>query len=149
MVTHSPEAGCLLGEKILPRAEAGKASLRGWLEQPLRGCTRGFVTEVTVVLHELVRNASEHAEPPIHIRLEMPPAGRVLRIEVRDSSTCAASGWPLGRGLRLVRGLCPDWGVEQVGKGKVVWAELPVLVPPEQPARVRALRLSDGLREAH
>jgi len=130
MVTHSHDAGQLLGEMTLPHTAAGFPAPRGWLEDTLRGCTRGFVMEVKVVLRELVTNACSHAEPPIQVRLSMPRTGRVVRIEVQDAALSSASGWPMGKGLRLVRGLCPDWGIEHLADGKIVWAELPVLVPP-------------------
>lgn len=104
--------------------------LRGWLERPLDGCTPGVVKEVTIVLGELVANAFQHAAPPFTVRLTLPQPARVVRMEVHDALPAAPTAWPAGKGLFVVRGLCPDWGVEPRPDGKAVWAELPILVAP-------------------
>jgi hypothetical protein len=121
----------LLGEASLAAAdEEFLAGLCRWVEEPLSGCTPGAVREATIVLGELVANAYRHAEPPFQVRLTLPEPGTAVRLEVHDGTASPATGWALGRGLHLVRGLCPDWGVEHRPDGKAVWAELPVLVPP-------------------
>lgn len=108
------------------------SGLRRWLETPLRGCTPGAVREATIVLAELVTNAYRHAQPPFRIRLTMPRPGNAVRMEVHDGMASPATGWPLGKGLLVVRGLCPDWGIEHRPDGKAVWAELPLLVTPRE-----------------
>lgn len=104
--------------------------LRAWLVRPLDGCTPGVVKEVAIVVGELVANAFRHAKPPFTVRLTLPRPGRVVRMEVHDGAAPAPTAWPAGKGLFVVRGLCPDWGVEPRKDGKAVWAELPILVAP-------------------
>jgi len=122
----------LLGEARFQAAdEAFLAGLRDWLETPLLGCTPGAVAEAAIVLGELVTNAFRHARPPFLVRLTLPGPGNAVRMEVHDGTATPATGWPLGKGLLVVRGLCPDWGVEHRPDGKGVWAELPLLVAPQ------------------
>lgn len=121
----------LLGEVHL--AETDQAFLDGlgtWLVRALHGCTPGAVREAVIVLGELVTNAFRHAEAPYAVRAALPTLGNAVRLEVHDSTTSPSTGWALGKGLLIVRGLCPDWGVEHLPTGKTVWAELPLLVRP-------------------
>jgi hypothetical protein len=101
--------------------------IRGWLEQPLRGCSPQVVREVATVLGELTANAFRHAVPPFAVRLTIPRLGRTIRIEVYDGTASPTTGWPLGRGLLIVRDICPDWGVEHRADGKIAWADVPAL----------------------
>lgn len=120
-----------LGEARLAIADnTFLADLRAWLDGPLRGCTPGAIREATIVLGELVTNAFRHAQPPYTVRLSLPGSGNAVRMEVCDRTPSPATGWALARGLLVVRGLCPDWGVEHLPGGKAVWAELPLLVQP-------------------
>ncbi|MFC4857741.1 ATP-binding protein [Actinophytocola glycyrrhizae] len=120
-----------------------RAALSTWLRAPLDGCTPGVIREAAFVLGELVANAFDHAAPPYRVRVADRSAGHIIRLAVTDSSPGRADAWPLGRGLRLVRGMCPRWGVEQARDaggavaGKTVWALLPVLVPPRGAAHSR------------
>jgi len=124
------------GTRVLARARLPGADpefladLRRWLEAPLRGCTPGAVREAAVVLGELLGNAFRYAQPPFGVEVSLPSPGTAVRMEVHDTTPSAAAGWPLGRGLLIVRRLCPDWGVRREADGKAVWAELPVLVAP-------------------
>lgn len=121
----------LLGEARFTDADPDfHAEVHRWLETPLRGCTRGAVKEAAIVLGELVANAFRHAQPPFTVRLTLPEPGTAVRLEVHDGTESPATGWPLGKGLLVVRGLCPDWGIEHRPDGKAVWAELPLLVTP-------------------
>lgn len=123
----------VLGEARLDTADPTFLSgLRAWLTRPLDGCTPGVVKEVTIVLGELTANAFQHASPPFTVRLTLPQPGHVVRMEVHDSMPASTAGWPPGKGLFVVRGLCPDWGVEPRPDGKAVWAELPILVAPTE-----------------
>ncbi|WP_084735461.1 ATP-binding protein [Actinophytocola xinjiangensis] len=123
----------ILGEARFEATDhAFLTGLRGWLEGPLDGCTPGVVKEVTIVLGELVANAFQHARPPFAVRLTLPRPGHVVRMEVHDGTVPAPTAWPAGKGLFVVRGLCPDWGVEPRPEGKAVWAELPILVAPTE-----------------
>jgi hypothetical protein len=121
----------LLGEARLATVDDGfLAGLHTWLHGRLHGCTPGAIREAAIVLGELVTNAFRHAVPPFTVRLTLPAPGRIVRMEVYDGSASPATGWALGKGLLVVRGLCPDWGVEHLPGGKAVWAELPLLVQP-------------------
>jgi hypothetical protein len=108
-----------------------------WLRETLDGCTTGAIREAGTVLKELVTNAFRHAPPPYWVRLTTSRGGHLIRLAVADGAPGAADGWRLGRGLVIVRGLCPRWGVapDQLDgtagtvDGKTVWADLPVMVP--------------------
>jgi hypothetical protein len=112
--------------------------LHMWLCEELDGCTRGAIREATTVLRELVINAFTHAAPPYRMRLSASRTGHLIRLAVTDGGSADTREWRVGRGLLIVRGLCPRWGVmpDQVDgatgtvDGKTVWAELPVMVPP-------------------
>ncbi|MCT2584416.1 ATP-binding protein [Actinophytocola gossypii] len=124
------------GTRVLARARLPDvdpeflADVRRWLKSPLHGCTPGAVREAAVVLGELLGNAFRHARPPFTVEVSLPSPGTAVRMAVHDATPSPAAGWPLGRGLTIVRRLCPDWGVERDADGKAVWAELPVLVAP-------------------
>lgn len=106
------------------------AGLRRWVALSMRGCTGGAIQEACIVLAELLANAYRHASPPYAVRLTLPPEATAVRLRVDDGSAAPAQPWPVGKGLLIVRGLCPDWGIEHRPSGKAVWAELPVLVAP-------------------
>lgn len=120
-----------------------RAGLSTWLRAPLDGCTPGAIREAAVVLGELVANAFAHAAPPYRVGVTGRSRGHLIRLAVTDGSPGGADEWRLGRGLRVVRGVCPRWGVEPARvrgevAGKTVWAMLPVLVPPAAARRHRA-----------
>jgi hypothetical protein len=99
--------------------------LRGWLDGPLHDHPGAVVRTVTVVLGELLGNAFRHAAPPFAARLTVASRARAVRVEVHDGTPVTTAGWPMGRGLLMVRDLCPDWGIEHRPPGKAVWAEVP------------------------
>ena len=119
----------LLAETRLPTAdELFLAGLSRWVAKPLRGCTRGAIQEANIVLGELLSNAYRHASGPYGVRLTA--TMDAVRLRVEDGGAVPAEPWAVGKGLLIVRGLCPRWGVEASTRGKAVWAELPVLVAP-------------------
>ncbi|MGW3324301.1 ATP-binding protein [Streptomyces virginiae] len=87
--------------------------------------------DAVLVVSELVTNANLHAGGCHELMLR---ASDVLRVEVYDGlgelprplhpSRSARPGRPGGHGLRLVHRLADRWGVQAVGRGKVVWAEI-------------------------
>ncbi|MGW6573553.1 ATP-binding protein [Streptomyces sp. NPDC054945] len=87
--------------------------------------------DAVLLVSELVTNAKLHAGGCHELMLR---AGDVLRVEVYDGlgdlprplhpSRSAHPGRPGGHGLRLVHRLADRWGVQAVGRGKVVWAEI-------------------------
>lgn len=87
----------------------------------------GQVTEVTLVVDELVTNAVEHAGTQIDLYLSL--RGRRLAVAVGDASTdparprVAAVSEENGRGLHLIQSLAYRWGtVSRPEEGKIVWA---------------------------
>ena len=125
---------------VEPRFSTG---LHAWVRDTLDGCTAGAIREAGTVLGELVTNAFRHAAPPFLVRLTTSRGGHLIRLTVADGVPGDAGRWRLGRGLLIVRGLCPRWGVtpdrlDSVScavDGKTVWAELPVMVPPSAATR--------------
>lgn len=104
------------------------AGLRRWVAATMEGCTRGAIQEASIVLVELLANAYRHAEPTYAVSLAASRHAVILRVD--DGSAPPERPWAVGKGLLIVRGLCPRWGVEPTAAGKRVWAELPVLVAP-------------------
>jgi serine phosphatase RsbU (regulator of sigma subunit)/anti-sigma regulatory factor (Ser/Thr protein kinase) len=88
----------------------------------------GLTADAELVVSELVTNAQFHASPPVVVQVFV-GAGAV-RIAVADGTRLspvrglAGSGAMTGRGIALVEAVSRQWGVEQIGGGKVVWAEL-------------------------
>jgi anti-sigma regulatory factor (Ser/Thr protein kinase) len=94
---------------------------------------RTLVSDILLVVSELVTNVLRHVGPPVNLTL-CRTQGPHVRIEVHDCS----SGLPLirsaqegegGWGLKIVRDLAATWGVDLTPDGKVVWAEF--LLPPD------------------
>lgn len=91
------------------------------------------VYEAEVVISELVANAIRHAQPLADgtIRVSWTVRAGVVEVEVADGggpnvprpvprSLMAATG----RGLRIVRGLAHEWGVQENRGGRTVWVSL-------------------------
>ena len=128
MIVPPQDADRLLAESRFAEIDpAFLLDVRGWLEQRLRGHSPRVVREVATVVGELAANAFRHAGPPFAVRLAVPRQGRAIRVEVHDSTASPMTGWPMARGLLIVRDICPDWGVEHRVDGKVAWAEVPAL----------------------
>jgi anti-sigma regulatory factor (Ser/Thr protein kinase) len=102
------------------------ARIRGWARAMLPDLTADLLTDVVMVLDELVSNALRHARPPVRVRLRRRP-GR-LRIEIDDGSAVTATrrapASDGGRGLALVERCSAAWGQRRHDSGKTVWAEL-------------------------
>jgi anti-sigma regulatory factor (Ser/Thr protein kinase) len=89
--------------------------------------------DAALLVSELVANAVLHARTDVEVRLVVGPDG--VRVEVLDGSPvlplpgALAATAMSGRGLLLVEGLAPRWGVEAREGGKAVWFELGGDVP--------------------
>jgi len=99
-----------------------------WTRSRLVGCTTGAIREIRIILGELLTNAYRHAEPPYLVRLLASADGDLVRMEVTDSTASASTSWPLGKGLLIVKGLCPRSGVHHHPAGNTVWADLRLMV---------------------
>lgn len=82
----------------------------------------------TLVCHELVTNAVQHARTDLEVRVHVDD--ETVRVEVSDDNPRrpVPSAPPLtatsGRGLVMVGGLADQWGVEADDDCKTVWFEL-------------------------
>ena len=101
--------------------------VRRFARSSLSAGSDDFLSDVELVVSELVTNAALHGEPPILVRLgmvddcvrvEVADLGRTLPIQMLDRPDNTT-----GRGLSLVAALSRDWGIEpNAPVGKVVWA---------------------------
>ena len=99
------------------------------------GCEAGIREDLLLVVSELVTNAVVHGAEPI--RVTMVRAAERVRVEVTDGAAAASPhGNPrpptdaeTGRGLSVVTRLAVAWGWRaSPGRGKTVWAELPLTI---------------------
>lgn len=92
------------------------------------GVTGDTAWTVTLVAHELVTNAVQHARTDFLVRLDI--GADAVRVEVHDDNPrqpVPATPPQLatsGRGLAVVTSLAEAWGVDADDGGKVVWATL-------------------------
>lgn len=83
---------------------------------------------VTLVAHELVTNAVQHARTDFAVRVDV--SADAVHVEVHDDNprrpvpTTPPRFATSGRGLGLVTSLADTWGVEADDARKVVWARL-------------------------
>ena len=98
-----------------------------------RGVGSEVVDEAEIVVSELVANALRHAKPlgdgavRVHWKVKDP----VVEVEVTDGGgptsprPAPPSVWgQAGRGLRIVRSLAHEWGVQDERSGCTVWVAL-------------------------
>lgn len=93
------------------------------------------IDDVVLVASELVSNAVMHTEThrvddELDVRWDVQPDYVVVR--VMDTSPDLPRPRPAspfdtrGRGLAIVAALALDWGVRRTGRGKQVWARVPI-----------------------
>jgi anti-sigma regulatory factor (Ser/Thr protein kinase) len=100
--------------------------LAGW------GCAESAQEDLLLVVSELVTNAVVHGAEPIVVTVVRAPER--VRVEVTDGlsdasphSNRAAPDAETGRGLSVVTRLACAWGWRaSPGRGKTVWAEVPL-----------------------
>jgi len=115
---------------------AGSAGVaRAWLHTIVDTTTLPdeLVSDATLVLSELVTNAVRHAATDVHVSIELhDDVG--IHLEVGDDATALPRVLGCdpnhigGAGMRIVDQLVASWGVRRVGAGKIVWADLAVVV---------------------
>jgi len=97
------------------------------------GCEPGNREDLLLVVSELVTNAVVHGAEPIRVTMVRVPER--VRVEVTDGAAASSPhGNPrppadaeTGRGLSVVTRLAVAWGWRaSPGRGKTVWAELPL-----------------------
>lgn len=110
-------------------APAARRLLREDLES--RGVPAKIVDEAEAVVAELVSNALSHAKPLTDgcVRLHWKVKSPIVDIEVSDGGgpnepkpAPETPYAPRGRGLRIVRSLAHEWGVNGDHSGRTVWA---------------------------
>ena len=87
------------------------------------------VEAAALVVAELVNNAVTHAGRPQQLRLRLLTDRLVVEVGDTDprppQPLAGGPGDEGGRGLLILAALASDWGVRPLGRGKVVWCELP------------------------
>lgn len=98
-----------------------------------RGVRIEVIEEAESVVAELVANAVRHARPLADgcVRVRWKVKAGAVEVEVRDggSETMPRPARPAplalhGRGLRIVRSMAHEWGVQDETNGRTVWAAL-------------------------
>lgn len=104
------------------------AGVRQWTAEVLADLTDDEITDAKLVVSELVSNAYQHGEHPLHLRLRR--TRNLIRVEVTDLSPRlpvvgrSSVRVTRGRGMVLVDRLTRRWGVVRHAVGKTVWAVL-------------------------
>lgn len=104
------------------------AEVRRWTGEVLADLTEDEITDAKLVVTELVTNAYEHGQHPLHVRLRR--TRDLIRVEVTDLSPQvpvvgrSSVRVTRGRGMVLVGQLCRQWGAVRHAVGKTVWAVL-------------------------
>jgi anti-sigma regulatory factor (Ser/Thr protein kinase) len=119
----------------LPAHAAAPGVARAWLHTiaATTALPAGLVSDATLVLSELVTNAVIHAATDVHVSIELHD-DTGIHLEVGDDGTAlprvvhAEPDHIGGVGMRIVDQLVAAWGVRLVGDGKIVWADLAVVV---------------------
>ncbi len=105
------------------------SALRAQIDASLAGQGADLISDVQLVVTELVTNAYVHGKPPVRFDLCDPSGHGVLRVEVTDAGPDKPEvrhpdvTESNGRGLLLVQAYTTRWGVIPFAGGKTVWAE--------------------------
>lgn len=103
------------------------------LDLMARGVSDAVVSEAELVTTELVTNSLRHATPLTDrtVRIHWKARGDSVEIEVSDGGAetepvpAARAVWSTsGRGLRIVRSIAHEWGVQRDERQTTVWAAL-------------------------
>lgn len=119
----------------VPHTYASVPQVRATLVQDLegRGISDLVIEEAETVVSELVANAVNHAKPLTDgcVRIRWKVKAGAVEVEVSDGGSqltprpIPPSPWaPRGRGLRIVRSVAHEWGVQDNPNGRTVWAAL-------------------------
>lgn len=119
----------------IPHAVESVPAIRQILHEDLteRGIDPVIIGEAQTVASELVANAVKHAKALGDgcVRIRWKVKGGTVEVEVSDGGgpttvrPVPPSPWAnSGRGLRIVRSLAHEWGVQDDKNGRTVWAAL-------------------------
>jgi hypothetical protein len=114
--------------EAVPRARREISSRLAGTSTPISD----LLGDIKLLAGELLTNAVLHGEPPVYLRLVARPSS--LRVEVADTSQVAplrarsSADTMTGRGLALVAAIATRWGTDVNQHGKVVWAEVDLVV---------------------
>jgi anti-sigma regulatory factor (Ser/Thr protein kinase) len=113
-----------------PRDVVAGARARELVRQAVRDWGLATILDdAALVVTELVTNAVTHGGD---FRLQLSRTSGALRIEVVDDGAGTPEPQPQdieaegGRGIMLVDAMSSSWGVENVPRGKLVWAEIAI-----------------------
>lgn len=133
----APSASPIEGTKSVrvPHAPVSVRQARRIVSADLtaRGVDRVVVEEAEAVVSEFVGNAVFHARPLADgcVRVRWKVKSGAVEVEVRDGGSDTVpkpvrhSLWAVrGRGLRIVRSMAHEWGVQDERNGRTVWAAL-------------------------
>jgi len=121
----------LLRERMSLTLDADAASSRAarrFVRGALAAEDDAVITDVELLVSELVTNAIVHASSAPRLEVTVSPASVHIAVHDRDPSMPSirepGGAKPGGRGLRLVDQLASRWGAEPRDDGKVVWFEI-------------------------
>ena len=137
-ITHEPTLTAPVeGSKSVrvPHAQHSVRQARRTIGEDLaaRGVDPVIVEEAEAVVSEFVGNAVAHARPLADgcVRVRWKVKSGAVEVEVRDGRSDTVpkpvrrSLWAVrGRGLRIVRSMAHEWGVQEERNGRTVWAAL-------------------------
>lgn len=114
--------------QVFPAEPAALREVRRFVRSALDGPSAEVMEDACLVATELATNVLRHVGQPFTVAVKC-SAGSV-HVQVRDASPILPVPRPVpprapsGRGMAIVDRLARRWGAEEVGGGKVVWAEL-------------------------
>jgi anti-sigma regulatory factor (Ser/Thr protein kinase) len=131
MVGQNTRYGSVLSMNLSPDPAPPLRELREVVRTVLAQEDQDCVSNVELLLTELVSNAYDHGRAPRSLQVERLSSPSVVRIEVADASRhdlpvvgVSRLSSVRGRGLLLVNALAHRWGVSLHQAGKTVWAEV-------------------------
>ncbi|WP_394617945.1 ATP-binding protein [Lentzea sp. JNUCC 0626] len=112
----------------LGRQRPSLAAVRRWVRLELMGEDTDAVSDVLLVVNELVSNAYRYTSEPSFLRVVVEQ--KKIRVEIAHDARAhpplrKVSRPQRGYGLVLVARLSDRWGVDRAHGGTVVWADLP------------------------
>jgi anti-sigma regulatory factor (Ser/Thr protein kinase) len=112
----------------LGRQRPSLAAVRRWVRLELMGEDADAVSDVLLVVNELVSNAYRYTSEPSFLRVVVEM--QRIRVEIEHNANAhpplrKVSRPQRGYGLVLVARLSDRWGVDRALGGTVVWADLP------------------------